>query len=203
MIARLRGTLEEKNASSVVVAAGGVGYEVFIPLSTFYNLPEVGAEVSLYVKTVVREDAFELFGFLSREEKEAFLLLNSVSRVGPRLAQSILSGLTPADLVEAVTGDNPARLSGAPGVGAKTAQRLVMELKDKVAHLAALLPDKRPAAVEMEPEDGVSRDVISALQNLGYTKGEAEKAVALARQEDGGDDLSALLRLSLRHLRKA
>lgn len=209
MISLLKGELIDKTVSSVVILTGGVGYEVFIPLSTFYDLPVEGAEASLFIKTVVRDDALELFGFLTRAEKAAFILLTSVSRIGPRLALSILSGVSPADLVDAVMSNNAARLSGAPGVGAKTAQRLIVELKDKIAGLAALLPkDRRPDAV-VPPQsllDDVGQDVVSALQNLGYTKVEAEKAVTSVLNGDTAaemDDLGGLLRLSLKRLRKA
>jgi len=203
MISRLEGVLAEKTAASVVVMAGGVGYEVFIPLSTFYELPEEGIRVVFYVKTLLRDDSIDLFGFLTREEKEAFLLLNSVSRIGPRLALNILSSISPAGLVEAIVNKNPARLSALPGVGVKTAERLIWELKDKAAKLAALVPAEvgPPTAA---PIDDLSRDVISALQNLGYPKPQAEKAVNEARREagEGKEDLSSLLRLSLRRLQK-
>jgi len=203
MISRLEGFLVEKTAASVVVMAGGVGYEVFIPLSTFYDLPEEGAPVTFYVKTLVRDEAIDLFGFLTREEKETFLLLNSVSRIGPRLALNILSSISPAGLVEAIVNKNPARLSGLPGIGTKTAERLILELKDKAAKLAALVPAEAGPKTA-EPLDDLTRDVISALQNLGYPKPLAEKAVNEAKQEadDPGKDLSSLLRLSLRRLQK-
>ena len=146
MISRLEGFIQEKDAASMTVMTGGVGFEVFIPLSTYYQLPEDGERVVLHIKTVVRDDAIELFGFLSREEKEAFLLLTSVSRIGPRLAVSVLSGISPAELVEALNTKNAARLSSVPGVGVKTAERLILELKDKTARLAELVPRGRPPA---------------------------------------------------------
>ncbi|MEW6267281.1 MAG: Holliday junction branch migration protein RuvA [Thermodesulfobacteriota bacterium] len=203
MISRLKGRIEDKSASSVVVMAGGVGYEVFIPLSTFYDLPEVGQEVTLHVKTVLREDALELFGFLTQAEKETWLMLNGVSKIGPRLALNVLSGIGPAELVAAITTKNLARLSSVPGVGTKTAERLVVELKDKIVRLAGLAgpiqPEPRPV-----PFSEVDRDVISALLNLGYGRGEAEKAALAARYEagDGETDLALLLRLSLKKLKK-
>ena len=204
MIARLEGLLADKSASCVVVMSGGVGYEVFIPLSTFYDLPEEGAPVDLYIRTVVRDDAIELFGFLTRGEKEAFLILNSVSKIGPRLALNILSGISPAELIQAVGSKDVARLSSVPGVGAKTAERLILELKDKVARLTALAGPAEPPA-EPEGLDDVGRDVASALVNLGYKAAEAEKAVAWAQTRAEADqiDLAGMLRLSLKRLRKA
>lgn len=204
MISRLQGSIQGKDAASVTVMTGGVGFEVFIPLSTYYQLPEDGETVALHIKTVVRDDAIELFGFLSREEKEAFLLLTSVSRIGPRLAVSVLSGISPAELVEAINTKNAARLSSVPGVGIKTAERLILELKDKTARLAELVPPGRPL-VEERPLDDVGRDIVSALQNLGYTKAQAEKAMSEVRSEapEEDRDLSNLLRLSLKRLQKA
>ncbi len=203
MIAFLKGELKDKTASSVVVMTGGVGYELFIPLSTFYALPEEKKEVSLHVQTVVREDAMHLFGFLTRAEKETFLLLNAVSKIGPRLALNILSGISPAELVRAVRKRDVARLNAIPGVGVKTAERLLVELKDKVSRLAAEVPEEDfPAAPETVDQTGL--DVISALLNLGYRRSEAEKALRLARAEAGdGADLSDLLRASLKKLQKA
>jgi Holliday junction DNA helicase RuvA len=202
MIARLKGLLEEKNPGSVVVMAGGVGYGVHIPLSTFYELPDDGAEVDLHIQTVVRDDALDLFGFLTRGEREAFNILCTVSKIGPRLALNILSGIRPRELASAVSSKNLARLSSVPGVGAKTAERLVVELKDKVAKLAALAG---PAAqLEEASPEALNQDLVSALLNLGYSRPEAEKAAHIAQTEAGdGADLSALLRLSLKKLRKA
>jgi Holliday junction DNA helicase RuvA len=204
MIARLQGTLEEKTVSVVVIMAGGVGYEAHIPLSTFYELPDAGQDVELFIKTVVREDAIELFGFMTRVEKEAFILLNTVSKVGPRLAMNILSGIAPAELVSAVGQKNVARLNSVPGVGAKTAERLVVELKDKISALAALAGTAPSDISEPEPLDDTGRDVVSALLNLGYSRNEAQKAVGrvMARPDAENEDLSALIRLSLKQLRK-
>lgn len=201
MIAYLEGLLSFKSAESAIVLAGGVGYEVMIPLSTFYSLPEKGEIVELHVKTVLREDSLQLFGFFSLAEKETFLLLNSVSKVGPRLALNILSGITPAELVSAITQRDVARLNSVPGVGTKTAERLIMELKDKVAKMAVVHDELAPAPMVFDQDD---QDVISALLNLGYRQTEAEKAIAAARHE-GGDDapLSELIRLSLKRLQKA
>ncbi len=202
MIARLTGVLDNKNPGNLIIMTGGVGYDVHIPLSTFYDLPDEGAEVSLFIQTVVREDAFELFGFLTKAEKEAFLLLNTVSKIGPRLSMAIVSGINPAELVEAVRMKNLARLSSIPGVGTKTAERLVVELKDKVAKLS--VAQDLPTQIAQPPMEEVSQDVVSALLNLGYNRNEAVKAVGLARDEAGPDEieLSDLLRLSLKKLRK-
>ena len=205
MIARLRGVLADKSPAAAVVMAGGVGYEVQIPLSTYYDLPEEGETVTLYIKTVVRDDAIELFGFLTPAEKEAFILLNTVSKIGPRLALGILSGIGPAELVRAVSSRDLARLSSVPGVGAKTAERLVLELKEKVSRLAAVAGDAKDEAAP-ELLDDAAQDAVSALLNLGYSRPEAQKAVARAKREAedrGGEaDLAALIRLSLAKLRK-
>ena len=203
MIARLSGVVAEKSPGALVIMTGGVGYEVFIPLSTYYDLPDEGQETELHIKTVVREDALELFGFFSAGEKGAFELLNSVSKIGPRLALSILSGIGPGELVTAVTHKNIGRLTGIPGVGAKTAERLVLELKDKVGRLA-VMAEPETAVPEAAVLDDVARDAVSALLNLGYSRSEAEKAVNGARMEcgPGPDELSTLLRQSLKRLRK-
>lgn len=204
MISRLIGVLEDKTAGSIVIMAGGVGYEVFIPLSTFYELPEEGREVSLYIKTVVREDAIDLFGFLTPAERAAFLLLNSVSKIGPRLAISILSGIGPGELIDAIHHKNVSRLCSVPGVGAKTAERLILELKDKAVKLAAAIGPVSPKK-ETPSLDEIGQDVVSALVNLGYSGNEAERAVSKAAEEaeDSQTNLPALLRLSLKKLQKA
>ncbi|MBW2621715.1 MAG: Holliday junction branch migration protein RuvA [Deltaproteobacteria bacterium] len=202
MIAYMQGPLKYKSADSIIIMAEGVGYELHIPLSTFYALADEGNVVSLHVKTVVREDSIELFGFLSRAEKEAFLLLNSVSKIGPRLSLNILSGINPAELIQAVSQKNVARLTAISGVGAKTAERLILELKEKISQLASLVPLDFP----METPailDEAGQDVISALLNLGYRQAEAERALSAARTEAGqGADLSGLLRLSLKRLQR-
>ncbi len=203
MIAYIQGPLKYKSAESVIIMTEGVGYEVHIPLSTFYALSNEGDVVSLHVKTIVREDSLDLFGFISRAEKEAFLLLNSVSKIGPRLSLNILSGISPAELIQAVSQKDVARLTSIPGVGAKTAERLILELKDKIAQLTSLMPDDFPMETPfILDEDG--QDVISALLNLGYRQAEAERALSAAQNEAGqGVELSDLLRLSLKKLQKA
>jgi len=203
MIAYLEGPLKKKAATSVVVLTGGVGYEIFIPLSTFYELPEEGERVCLHVSTVVRDDAIQLFGFLSPAEKEVFLLLNSVSKIGPKLALNLLSGIRPQDLVPAVMGRDVGRLSAVPGVGVKTAERIILELKDKVQHLA-LAAGQSAEADDRRPLTDVDQDVVSALLNLGYRRAEAEKAVLAARRETPErPTLTELLRQSLKRLTKA
>lgn len=175
MIASLSGRLIHKGTESVIVDAGGVGYELYIPLSTFYALPEEGAPVRLCVHTCLREDAIHLFGFLTQEEKEVFLLLIGVSGVGPKLARNILSGIAVSDLVGAIASSDKAKLSSIPGIGPKSAERLILELKDKAAALAIARGAERPAAASAEgPFFG---DVVSALENLGYKTAQAEEAV--------------------------
>ena len=203
MIAYMQGPLKYKSADSIIIMAEGVGYELHIPLSTFYALAAEGDVVSLHVKTVVREDSIELFGFLSRAEKEAFLLLNSVSKIGPRLSLNILSGISPTELIQAVSQKNVARLTAIPGVGAKTAERLILELKEKISQLASLVPVDFPMGTPAILDEA-GQDVISALLNLGYRQAEAERALSTAQSEAGqGVDLSSLLRLSLKRLRRA
>ena len=195
--------MKHKSAESVIIMTEGVGYEVHIPLSTFYALANEGDVVSLHVKTIVREDSLDLFGFISKAEKEAFLLLNSVSKIGPRLSLNILSGISPAELIQAVSQKNVARLTSIPGVGAKTAERLILELKDKIAQLTSLMPDDFPMETPFILDEA-GQDVISALLNLGYRQAEAERALSAAQNEAGqGIELSDLLRLSLKKLQRA
>jgi Holliday junction DNA helicase RuvA len=192
MIARISGTLEHKVPGEVVVNVGGIGYHVFIPLSVFYRLPEVGAAVSLHVHTHVREDALQLFGFLEHEERRVFLLLNSVAGIGPKLAVNILSGIPADELARALREGDQLRLVSIPGVGKKLAERMIVELRDKVL---------RAAPEEAARGDGsqLVRDAVSALVNLGYRQGEAEKSVReVARQ--GNSSLAEILKEALRRL---
>jgi Holliday junction DNA helicase RuvA len=195
MIARLRGTLLERRPDQVVLDVAGVGYRLFISLSTFYDLPEPGQPLDLLVHTVVREDAIHLFGFLRPEERAAFHALIAVTGVGPKLALGILSGIAADDLWLAVRGRDAERLTKVPGVGKKTAARLVVELEGKIPTLApgiAALPSPtpgRPPAVE---------DAISALINLGYPESAAAKAVEAAQKTlEGEPSVEALLRAAL------
>ena len=196
MIGYLEGTLKQLDATRALVVAGGVGYELHISLSTYYRL-EGKAQVALEVYTHVREDALSLYGFAGAEEKYAFEKLISISGIGPTLAQKILSGIDPADLAEAIARDDTRKLSSIPGVGKKTAERICLELRDKI-----LLPT--PAATAAAPNRiSVNYDFQSALVNLGYRPKDAEMAVDKARQELGGDaEFSAVLKRSLRHLTK-
>lgn len=173
MIALLSGELAYKAPDHIIVNVGGVGYQLTIPLSSFYSLPEKG-NVSLHVHTHVREDALQLFGFLSREEKEMFGLLIGVSGVGPKVAVNILSNCTVPELKQALMEGNLKRLSSIPGIGKKSAERLILELREKVGKLD---PGVLPPAVNM-PAAGISlEDALSALTNLGYKETLARKAL--------------------------
>jgi Holliday junction DNA helicase RuvA len=200
MIAHLRGNLLEKSPRGVIVENHGVGYEVSVPLSTFYALPDEG-EVSLHVHTNVREDAITLFGFHTRVEKALFLLLVSVSGIGPRLAVGILSGMGPDELLQAVAGGDAARLRAIPGVGKKTAERIALELRDRAATLLSEQgPVDRVEGLPVEGDQRAVRDAVSALVNLGYPSRSAKQAVEKARRESDGADLEALIREALRLL---
>ena len=177
MIARIEGVLVEKMPEAVVLDVQGVGYEVRVPLSTFLELPDAGKTISLRVHTYVRQDALHLYGFRSDAERAAFRLLLGTSGVGPRLALALLSGISVAKLVAAVRSGDVAALRGVPGVGNKTAQRILVELRDKVDKLA--LPE---AAA---PSDDVKAATVSALLNLGYPRSQAEKVVRAALEQVG------------------
>jgi Holliday junction DNA helicase RuvA len=175
MIAFLRGRILDKQPNLLIVDVQGVGYQVNVPLSTFYDAGDVGAEVSLRIYTHVREDSLQLFGFLTTLEQQIFERLISISGVGPKLAIAVLSGIDPAELVAAIHRNDLARLTAIPGIGRKTAERVVLELKDRLAHLVVPAGARTPA-----PESGDERlraDLLSALQNLGYHRPLAEKAV--------------------------
>jgi Holliday junction DNA helicase RuvA len=183
MIARLTGRLVEKQATRLVVDVGGVGYEVHVPLSTFYHLPEPGADVTLRIHTHVREDALLLFGFGTALEQLLFERLIGISGIGPKLALAVLSGIDPADLVRAVQAGDVARLTLIPGVGKKTAERIGLELKDRLSQqLAAELPidDSGPPG-----QTTLRADLVSALLNLGYHRALAEKSVDAALKMPG------------------
>ena len=174
MIATLHGVLTEKNPSRLVVDVSGVGYEVSVPLSTFYALGELGAEVDLRIHTHVREDALSLFGFATQLEIDLFGRLIAISGVGPRLALAVLSGLEPPDLLRAIQDSDIVRLQGIPGVGKKTAERISLELKDKLP--SNVLTEGETKDFKNGTEQ-VRRDVMSALLNLGYHRPLAERAV--------------------------
>jgi len=192
MIGLLRGRLLEKRPNQVILDVGGVGYLVAIPLSTFAALGELHAEVTLLIHTHVREDAFSLYGFLSQREKHLFELLLGASGVGPSLALKILSGMNVEELVPAIRSGDLARLTKIPGVGRKTAERMVVELKDKLESVA--IEAEKPVAASPA---GVESDVKSALINLGYDERTADSAVAEAKREAGTASFEKLLRVTL------
>jgi holliday junction DNA helicase RuvA len=195
MIAQLRGTLADKRPNQLIVEVGGVGYLVNIPLSTFYAVGGLKEEVVLLVHTHVREDQLALYGFLTAREKHLFEMLLSASGVGPTLALKILSGMSADELAPAIREGDIARLTRIPGVGKKTAERMVVELRDR---LAATEPE---AAVERAGRGGVAGDVVSALLNLGYDSRAAEAAVERAGRDGGaGANFEALLRAALHEL---
>ncbi len=203
MIAYLSGKLLEKDANVVIIDVNGVGYEVSIPLSTFYELGEVGADVSLRVQTIVREDAFQLFGFKTVREKELFLLLISVSGIGPKSAITALSGMSADEIISAIRTNNLVRLNAIPGVGKKTAERIVIELRDKITKLSAIAGEEmKSEGIPMSSGDAVMDDAISALTNLGYQRAAAEKAINQAMQEGTETSVQKLLRRSLQLLAK-
>jgi len=198
MIAHLRGRLLSKTPSRVIIEAGGVGYDVSIPVSTFYELGEVESEVSLHIYTYVREEAFSLYGFRTAREKSLFEKLLSVAGVGPKLAVTLLSGLEIEDLVTAIRKGEITRLISIPGVGRKTAERLIVELREKLATFA-VEEAERPAAPAVQP-GSVGDDVLSALVNLGYARAAAESALREARAASPNGDFENWLRGSLRLL---
>ncbi len=200
MIAHLRGILLEKHPNQAVVEAAGVGYDVAIPVSTFTRLPEAGAEVKLRVHTVVREDAIQLFGFMSAEEKALFEKLIGVSGIGPKLGITVLSGIAAPDLVRVIRAGDVQMLTRVPGIGKKTAERMVLELRDKMDGLgAAPAADvKGPAAVVFSQDEN---DVVSALVNLGCQRPAAEAAVKKAAAEMAGAGFEPLFRRAMELLR--
>jgi holliday junction DNA helicase RuvA len=195
MIAQLRGTLGDKRPNQVLVDVGGVGYLVHVPLSTFYALGDLHSNVTLLIHTQVREDAIALYGFLSSREKHLFELLISASGVGPVLALKILSGMSVDDLVPAVRNGDLARLTRIPGVGRKTAERMVVELRDKLAAMEMPADARQPVATT-----GTAGDVVSALLNLGYEQRTAEQAVERARKDGATETFEDMLRATLQQL---
>ena len=195
MIARLRGRLLEKAPEQIVVDAGGVGYQLFVSLNSFYRLPNPGVEVDLYVHTHVREDALQLYGFLDAAERALFLLLLQVSTIGPRVALGVLSGMDTPDLEDAIADGDTRRLVAVPGIGKKKAELMILQLREKVR----VLRQSRAAAVTAARPGGDAAEAVSALVNLGYKQHEAERAVARA-EETGTGALADLIREALRRL---
>jgi holliday junction DNA helicase RuvA len=200
VIGHLRGTVRQRSPDTVILDVGGVGYEVHIPVSTFYEIERAGedATVSLHIHTHLRDDGLSLFGFWTEREKRLFQKLLGVGGIGPKLARVILSGMAPADLLDAIVAGDIARLSSIPGVGKKTAQRMALELKDKVRELVGEGDGERPAPPGT-PED----DLVSALVNLGYKPSLAARAVSASRREQPDAAFPELLRLSLKKLSRA
>jgi Holliday junction DNA helicase RuvA len=205
LIAHLTGKLIQKQPNSVIIyvgaGEGGVGYELTVPLSTFYDLGEVGAETSLRVYTYVREDALQLYGFRTEREKKLFLMLTSVSGIGPKLAITILS-VSADELISAIRTNDLGRLVMIPGVGKKTAERLVVELRDKIARLSSpeLEEQLSAGAVAGDTAAVLRDDLISALVNLGYQRAAAERAVISALKENPDVNFKTALKNSLRKL---
>ena len=197
MIGQLRGKLSEKRPNSVLVDVGGVGYLVAVSLSSYAALGELHADVTLLIHTHVREDALALYGFVSAREKQLFEMLISASGVGPSLALKILSGMSVDDLVPAIRGNDLARLTKIPGVGRKTAERMVVELKDRLESISAEVAAKPKAHAGAANVTDVEADVISALINLGYDARASEESVAAAKHQVGTADLEKLLRAAL------
>ena len=195
MIARLSGRLVKKETNQVIVDVGGVGYQVVIPLSTYYELGEQGADVSLRIYTHVREDVLSLYGFRTAKEKRLFTLLIQISGIGPKLATTILSGLPADDLAAAVVEGNLVRLNSIPGVGKKTAERIILELSNE---LAKLWPSQRSS--DDSVKGSLQVDVVSALVNLGYSRKLAERSVSRAIAEEGSNQFESLLKAALRRI---
>lgn len=200
MIARLSGKLISKSADSLIIDVGGVGYEVNAPLSTFYALPEEGADTSLLIYTHVKEDALKLFGFLSPMEKKLFIKLITVSGVGPKLAMNILSGVESVQLAVAIKEGDIARMNAIPGVGKKTAERLILELKDKID--SDILTDRDQQNIPTKEKTTVLDDALSALLNLGYRKPDVEKTLDSLIQGDDTLSVESLLKEALKLMAK-
>jgi len=194
MIAHLRGRLVAKHPNQAIVDCGGVGYDVTITVPTYSDLPEAGSETALHIHTHVREDQIALFGFLRAEEKRLFEKLLIVSGIGPKLAVTILSGMPVADLVGSIRAGDFARLTKIPGIGRKTAERMVLELKDKLEEFSAAPPPAKATPIE--------EDVISALVNLGYQRAIAERALAVASRTNTSGGFDKLFREALAVLSK-
>jgi Holliday junction DNA helicase RuvA len=200
MIAFLRGRILDKQPNRLVVEVQGVGYDVHVPLSTFYEAGDAGAEISLRVHTHVREDALQLYGFLTLFEQQVFERLIGISGIGPKLAVAVLSGIDPRELVGAVQRGDVARLTAIPGIGKKTAERIVLELRDRLRQLDA---GAGAAAAAAAPSDRLRDDLVSALVNLGYHRPQAEKSVESALQSEPDLAFDQALRRVLKDLIRA
>ena len=197
MIAQIRGRLIHKEPGSVVVEANGLGYRIFVSLTTFYGLPDLDLAVTLHTYTHVREDALQLFGFSTPLEKEMFQILIGVTGIGPKLALNILSGITPEELLHSLDQRDMNRLQSVPGIGRKMAERMVVDLQEKARKIGSRIA---LAPSEARPTEGWAEDVISALLNLGYKKGQAEKAVEMVFRQDPNLALEKALKESLKIL---
>ncbi|MCP5044625.1 MAG: Holliday junction branch migration protein RuvA [bacterium] len=205
MISWLEGTLRDKRPDRVVVDVNGVGYELLISLSTFGQLPDTGKTIAIYARTVAREDALLLYGFATLEEREIFELLLKANRIGPRLAQTILSGIEPEQVATGLRDGDVKLLSSAPGVGKKMAERMVVELQERAAELVAATPTAAGVPPRVDAGEAGDRETreqaLSALVNLGYPKTQAERVVEAAAAEAGtGASIEALIRHALRRL---
>lgn len=201
MIALLRGVLLEKHPNQAIVEAGGVGYDVMIPISTFTHLPDAGVEVRLRIHTHVREDALLLYGFLTQDEKGLFEKLIGVSGIGPKMAVTILSGLAAPDLIHTIRAGQVDRLVKIPGIGKKTAERIVLELRDKLPAATGEQPSAVGTTAGAEELSAVDQDVLSALSNLGCARPQAEAAVRKAKAALGAADFEPLFRRALELVR--
>ena len=197
MIAQIRGVLIHKDPGSVIVDAGGIGYQLFVSLTTFYELPDVRQTVILHTHTHVREDLLQLFGFSTLLEKDLFQILIGVSGIGPKLAMNILSGISPQELLHSLDRRDVDRLLSVPGIGRKMAERMLLDLQEKARKIGsrwALPPQEKPIL------EGVAEDVLSALLNLGYKRGQAEKTVESVFQQNPDLNLEKALKASLKIL---
>ncbi|MBI5788233.1 MAG: Holliday junction branch migration protein RuvA [Candidatus Schekmanbacteria bacterium] len=194
MIAQLSGLIVSKTPEGAVIDVNGVGYYLSVPLTTFYNLPEPGERVLLQTYTYVREDALKLYGFISLEDKQVFQLLIKVSKVGPRLACNVLSKLSAAEIKQAIQSGNIAAISAVPGIGRKTAERLIMELQDKIGTLPTA------GQTQIKPTTGYEEDAIAALVSLGYKQTDAQKIIRKISAEKGDLPLQGLIKEALKKL---
>ena len=197
MIGLLRGRIADKQPNTLIVDVQGVGYEVHVPLSTFYDAGDTGADITLRIYTHVREDALLLYGFLTELERQLFEKLISISGIGPKLAIAVLSGMEPRELMASVQRGDVARLTGIPGVGKKTSERIVLELRDRLAQLPGAVPAD---AAPIDGGDRVRSDLLSALQNLGYHRPQAEKAIDATLQTMSNPTFEHALKAALREL---